>query len=79
MILVRDLSRILWLGGGEDDSRKNLGAKQRREKIFRSSRGRGHASPKKFEKIVQDCLKSNFWTLVTFTDSLISSSNKIRV
>ena len=28
---------------------------------------------------VQDWPKSHFWTLVTFTDSLISSSNKISI
>ena len=51
------------------------------KEFFRLSKGvRGHAFPVNFEKIVfdvQDWLKSYFWTSVTFTDALISSSNKI--
>ena len=53
------------------------------KEFFRPSKGvRGHASPVNFEKIVfdvQDWLKSYFWTSVTFTDALISSSNKISI
>ena len=52
MILVRDLSRIFVGGGGEDDSRKILGAKQWREKCLGLLGGRGHASSEKFEEIV---------------------------
>ena len=45
----------------------------RLKNFFRTSRGvLGHVHLEKFEKIsVQDWLKSHFWTLVTFTDSLI--------
>ena len=48
------------------------------KKIFRPSRGGpGHAPPENFENIVfRIWLKSHFWTLVTFTDSLKSSSKK---
>ena len=39
--------------------------------------GPGHAPPENFENIVfRIWLKSHFWTLVTFTDSLKSSSKK---
>ena len=39
--------------------------------------GLGHAPPENFENIVfRIWLKSHFWTLVTFTDSLKSSSKK---
>ena len=39
--------------------------------------GPGHALPENFENIVfRIWLKSHFWTLVTFTDSLKSSSKK---
>ena len=57
----RVLSRIFVWGGQVDP-----------EKIFEPRSGR------KFLKYsVQDWLKSHFWTLVTFTDSLKSSSKEI--
>ena len=59
-------------------SLKKFGATQQRDKIYKSLLG-GHAPSENFEKIVQDWLKSHFWTLVAFTDSLISSSNKISI
>ena len=50
-----------------------------RKRFFRPSR-REHAPSEKFCKYrVQDWLKSHFWTSVTFTDSLILSSNKISI
>ena len=40
----------------------------------------GACSPGKFRKdSVEDWLRSHFWTLVIFIDSLISSSNKINI
>ena len=63
---------------GEVDPEKKFWATRRWEKIFVGLLGGPKACcPGKFWKYsVQDWLKSHFWTLVTFTDSLKSSSKK---
>ena len=64
---------------GGSRSWKKFWATRRGEKIFLGLLGGPEAcSPGKFWKYsVQDWLRSHFWTLVTFTDSLKSSSKKI--
>ena len=66
---------------GEVDPKKFLDPRSGDKKKFLGLLGVwGHVHLEKFEKIsVQDWLKSHFWTLVIFTDSLISSSNKISI
>ena len=68
----RVLSRIFCWGGGRGKSvlKKILGLLGGSESML----------PGKILKYsVQDWLKWHFWTLVTFTDYLISSSNKISI
>ena len=75
--LVKVLSRIFCLGGSR--SWQKILSHAAARKIFLVLLGGPVAcSPGKFWKYsVQDWLKSHFWTLVTFTDSLKSSSKKI--
>ena len=73
----RVLPRIFCLGG-ESILKKSFEPRGGEKNFFRPSRGGGGMLPRKILKIrVQDWLKSHFWTLVTFTDSLKSSSKKI--
>ena len=73
---ARVLSRI-FLYGGKPMLKKIFEPRCGDKKIFRPSRGPGHAPPENFENIgFRIWLKSHFWTLVTFTDSLKSSSKK---
>ena len=66
-----------FLFGGKPILKKFLSHAAAIKKFFRPSRGSGACSPGKFWKYsVRDWLKSYFWTLVTFTDSLKSSSKK---
>ena len=76
----RALSSIFCLGQ-ESISEKFLEPRSGKKIFFRACKGVQVAcSHGKFRKhSVQDWLKSHFWTLVTFTDSLISSSNKISI
>ena len=74
------LSRIFcWGGEGESRSpKKFLSHAAARKFILGLLGGPGAYSPGKFLKYsVQDWLKSHFWTLITFTDSLKSPSRKI--
>ena len=72
----RVLSRILCLRG--KSIKKSFFEPRSGEKNFLGLLGGPGAScPGKFKKnSVQNWLKWHFWTLVAFTDSLISSSNK---
>ena len=64
-------------------SQKNFWSHAVARNFFRACRGLDACSPPKKKKIwndsVQDWLKSHFWALATFTDSLILSSNKISI
>ena len=74
---ARVLSRIfVW---GEPILKKIFEPRGGDKKFFRPSKGGpGHAPPENFENIVfRIWLKSHFLTLVTFIDSLKSSSKKI--
>ena len=67
---------------GEDvNPKKKVLEPRSGEKIFGPFRGlRGHAPRKILKDSVQDMLKSYFWTsVVTFTDSLKSSSYQISI
>ena len=64
------------LGFGGVDPKKLL--EPRREILFRACRGPPQKKIK-WNDSVQDWLKSHFWTLATFTDSLILSSNKVSI
>ena len=73
---------FVWGGGGGESILKHWFWSQAatRKNFFRPTRGSGGMLPGKFWKdSVQDRVKSHFWTLVTFTDSLIGSSNKISI
>ena len=73
----RILSRILCLGG-KSILKIFFVPRSGEKSFFRPSRGVwGYAAPKNFERIVfRIDLKLHFWTLVAFTDPLISSSNE---
>ena len=77
--LSRALSRIFCLGR-ESIPEKFLEPRSG-EKIFLGlvEGSRGMLPRKILKHSVQDWLKLHLWTLVTFTDSLISSSNKISI
>ena len=66
-----------FLFGGKSIFKKMFEPRGGEKNFFRPSRGSGRCSPRKCWKYsVQDWLKSHFWTLVTFTDSLKSSSKR---
>ena len=72
-IMFKVLSWIFCLGErGETILKKFWSHAAARKNFVRPSRGSGDMLAGKFKKNVQHRLKSHFWTLVTFTDSLIS-------
>ena len=73
---ARVLSRTFCLGGSQF-GKKILSHAAAIKKKLGLLGGPGHAPPENFENTVfRIWLKSHFWTLVTFTDSLKSSSKK---
>ena len=70
--------RGFFVGGGGVDPEKSFWATRRLQKKFLGLLGEyGACSPGKFWKhSVQNWLKSHFWILIIFTDSLNSSSKR---